>query len=241
VNPFLLLEQQWWLGLPVAFGLGAALGGSPLALPVLGAGVGLGTAVSARDGSPAYGPVAAFAGGLAVVYAALGFVADRIDLVFERTLSRTGGIAATVLAIVLIGVAIAIIVRPRADGLACRTRGRLGSTAGRVGSTRTGAFLAGIPAGILGCPACSGVIIGVAGSAALVGSTVYSVAAMTALGLGHGAAVLGVFWMVQRGWDVAALTSPRAQRLTALPLLLVGAWLLYLAAGLGLSLDARLP
>jgi cytochrome c-type biogenesis protein len=234
VNPFALIEQQWWLGLPAAFVMGVALGGSPFALPVLAAGVGLSTAASAREGARRYWPVIGFGAGLVVVYGALGFVADRIDLVFERALSRTGGIAASVLGVLLVGVAVVLLVRPRSGTLSCRPLWRR-RTSG------VGAFMTGIPAGIFGCPACSGVIIGVAGSAALLGSTAYSVAAMTALGAGHGSAVLLVTWLVQRGVDVDALATPNAQRIAGVLLLMVGSWLLYLSYALGLSVAPRLP
>jgi cytochrome c-type biogenesis protein len=233
MSPFALIEQQWWLGLPAAYLMGVALGGSPFALPVMAAGVGLGTAASAREGARRYWPVIGFGAGLAVVYGGLGLVADRIDLVFERALSRTGGIAAAVLGVLLVGVAVALVVRPRSGTLACRP-------VWRRRTSGIGAFLTGIPAGIFGCPACSGVIIGVAGSAALIGHTGYSVAAMTALGAGHGSAVLLVTWLVQRGVDVDALATPNAQRIAAVPLLLVGCWLLYLAYTLGLSFAPRL-
>jgi cytochrome c-type biogenesis protein len=234
MNPFALIEQQWWLGLPAAFLMGVALGGSPLALPVMAAGVGLSTAASAREGARRYWPVIGFGVGLAAVYGALGLVADRIDLVFERALSRTGGIAAAVLGVLLVGAAVILLARPRSGTLACRPLWRR-RTSG------IGAFLTGIPAGIFGCPACSGVIIGVAGSAALIGHTAYSVAAMTALGAGHASAVLLVTWFVQRGVTVEALATHRAQRIAAVLLLVVGGWLLYLAYALDLSVGPRLP
>jgi cytochrome c-type biogenesis protein len=234
MNPLAMIEQAWWLGVPTALLMGVALGGSPFALPVLGAGVSLGTAASARQGAPRHRPVIAFAAGLAVVYGSLGFAADRIDLVFDRVLSRSGGLAAAVLGIVLLGVAALTLLRPSADRLACRRPRRSRPAA-------AGAFLSGIPAGIFGCPACAGVIMGVAASSAFLGHTWYSVAVMTALGIGHGAAVVGVSWLVTRGLALDLLTSPRAQKIAAVPLLVVGGWLLYVAAGLGLSFDSRLP
>jgi hypothetical protein len=40
---------------------------------------------------------------------------------------------------------------------------------------------------------------------------------------------------------VDALATPNAQRIAAVPLLVVGGWLLYLAYALGLTVAPRLP
>jgi cytochrome c biogenesis protein CcdA len=186
MEPFSWIEDWWWAGVPAALVLGVLLGASPLAWPLLA------TATGVRAGAtggqrPTDGAgerrsdllVLALGAGVTVVYASLGLLSGQLDRVVRDVMGAWSGVGYVVLALLAAAAGIALLVRPAT----CRP---LRTTP--VGGPA--AFALGIPLGIVNCPACAGVITGVAVAGSARGSLLYSVVIMVALGVGHTLALL---------------------------------------------------
>lgn len=225
-----MVEQTWWLGIPAAALIGVVLGASPLAWPLLGTAIGLGAGQSTGRDRTSVRSVAAFGGGITVVYMVLGALAGSIDDVLTGVLAPVSGIGYLVLAVLMVGMALVIL---RRDATTCSTR----ATRGRV----LGAFGAGIPAGVVNCPACAGVITGVAASSAVLGRPVYSVAVMAALGVGHTASLVFVSWLAVDAWTPPRRLLRGMQTAGAVLLLLAAGWFVRQAILGGVTVGPRLP
>lgn len=228
------MESSRWLGLPLAATVGILLGASPLAWPVLAAAVGA-RAGTSSDTSTRAGrtSVLALGAGITVVYASLGFVTGTLDRVLREGFGAWSGVGYAALALVSIGTGIALLARP---GLLC---GRLGSRPVERGPV--GAFLVGLPLGAVNCPACAGVITGVALAAGATGSTLYAVAAMVALGAGHTVALWLASSLLLQPVRVLARDPSTVQRAGAILLLLAGAFYAWQALGTGIDVAPTLP
>ena len=230
MDPFSLIEQWWWAGLPAAVLLGVLLGASPLAWPLLAAAVGIGSGAGEADRRRGTWTLLALGGGITVVYASLGFVVSELDRIIREVLGAWTGWGYAALA-ALVGLAgVLMVVRPVAS---CRVLARPPTGA-------PGAFLLGVPLGLINCPACAGVISGVAVSSGVLGSTAYSVAIMTALGVGHTLTLLVVSRLS------ATMLRPMVgslglQRFGGVLLLAVAAFFVFQATAGGLEVGARLP
>jgi cytochrome c biogenesis protein CcdA len=125
--------------------------------------------------------VVALGAGVTVVYASLGFVTGQLERIVRDVMGAWSGVGYVLLAVLAAAAGLALLLRPAGT---CRTLRR------PVGGPAL--FLLGIPLGIVNCPACAGVITGVAVAAAALGSTAYSVLVMVALGVGHTLALVVV-------------------------------------------------
>lgn len=233
MDPFSLIESTWWLGIPLALLMGGLLSANPAALPILGTFIGFGSAgaLAARDG--AVKVAAAFGAGMVLVYTGVGVVAGRIDELTESILRPYAGIGYLILGTLISAFALFLLVRPSAFCAACAMPTRRSVTA-------LGAFLAGIPAGLVNCPACAGVVIGVAASAAAFGNTIYSALVMLAFGIGHAGLLVGLVWFITKGWSLSPRVLRVSQRLTSFFLLGIAAYLFYLATIQGIRPGFRL-
>jgi cytochrome c biogenesis protein CcdA len=181
LGPFSSIEELWWAGVPAAILLGVLLGASPLAWPLLATATGV--RAGADDGDRrSWRVVAALGAGVTVVYASLGLLSGQLERVIRDVMGAWSGVGYVALAAVAAAGGLALLLRPATSCRILRTR--------EVGGTA--AFALGIPLGIVNCPACAGVITGVAVAAATRGSVLYSVVIMAALGLGHTLALVGV-------------------------------------------------
>lgn len=229
------IEQTWWLGLPVAVLVGVLLGASPLAWPVLAAAVGAraGTSADVR-GRSGRTSVLALGSGITVVYASLGFVTGSLDEVLREGFGAWSGVGYIVLAVLCIGTGLLLLARPAilCHDLTARVRAERGPV---------GAFLLGLPLGVVNCPACAGVITGVALAAGATGSVAYAVAAMTALGLGHTLALWLASSLLLKPVRVAATRPATVQRAGAVLLVLAGLFYVWQAAGSGVEVAPTLP
>jgi hypothetical protein len=230
MDPFSLIEQWWWAGLPAAALLGVLLGASPLAWPLLAAAVGVRAGATGAEASRSRWTLLALGGGLTLVYASLGFVVGELDRIIREVLGAWTGLAYVGLAVVVGVAGVAMIARP---ATACRILSRPPSGA-------PAAFLLGVPLGIVNCPACAGVITGVAVSSGVLGSTAYSVAVMAALGVGHTATLLGVSRL---SLNVARplMGGVGLQRLGGALLLAVAGFFVFQASIGGTTVGPRLP
>lgn len=192
MDAFGILEQTWWLGIPTALIIGILLGLNPLALPILGTAVALGSTGEVGAKGAGVRVTAAFGAGMVVVYTLVGLFAGRVDAVTDGILRPYAGIGYLVLAAVLFALGVFLLVRPASFCAACALPVKRNPTV-------LGAFLAGIPGGFVNCPACAGIVLGVASSSATLGSPVYSGAVMLALGVGHAAVLTGLVWLITNG------------------------------------------
>lgn len=101
--------------------------------------------------------------------------------------------------------------------------------------------MVGVPIALANCPSCAVVITGVALAAGATGSTVYAVAAMTALGLGHAAALVGGSIILLRPFEDGFRLADAVRRTGAVVLILVGAWYALQASRYGLQIAEPLP
>ena len=230
MDPFSLIEQWWWAGLPAAVLLGVLLGASPLAWPLLAAAVGIGTGASEADRRRGMWTLLALGAGLTVVYASLGFVVSELDRIIREVLGAWTGWGYAVLAVAIGLAGAAMVVRPAAS---CRLLARPPTGA-------PGAFLLGVPLGLINCPACAGVITGVAVSSGVLGSTAYSVAIMTTLGVGHTLTLL-VVSRLSATMMRPLVGSLGLQRFGGVLLLAVAGFFVFQASVGGLEVGTRLP
>lgn len=210
--------------------IGVVLGASPLAWPLLGTAVGLGAGQSTGHTRTTVRTVVAFGAGITAVYTALGALAGSIDDVLTGVLAPVSGVGYLGLAAVMVLLAVVIL---RRDAAACST----GATRARL----LGAFAAGIPAGVVNCPACAGVITGVAASSAVLGRPAYSMAVMAALGIGHTASLVFVSWLSVDAWTPPPRMLRALQVGGAVLLLLAAIWFVRQAALGGIAVGPRLP
>lgn len=177
LHPFSVIEQLWWAGPAAAVVVGIVLGASPLAWPLLAtaAGVRSGATADVRDAATSRGVILTIGAGLTAVYASLGLLVDQLEAVIRDQLGAVAGVGYALLAVVAAGAGVALLRRPTAT---CR---RLVSPT----LARGGAFGLGALLGLVNCPACAGIITGVAVSAGIGGGTWYRVGVMAALGVGH--------------------------------------------------------
>lgn len=230
MNPMAWIESTWWLGVPAAALIGVVLGASPLAWPLLGTALGVGAGATTAERRSPIGPVVAFGAGVTAVYAALGALAGSIDDVVTEVLAPIAGIGYVVLALLLVVLAIVTI---RRDASTCN-----------VGATRrrlAGAFAAGIPAGIVNCPACAGIITGVAAASAVADNVLYSVAVMAALGAGHTAALAFTAWLTLDAWQPPRQWVRGLQWVGGGLLLVAAAFFVRQALLTGLAVEPQLP
>ncbi len=178
--------------------------------------------------------VAAFGAGMILVYTAVGLAAAQIDTVIDVYLRPYAGIGYLLVATLLLGMAGWLLLRPAAFCSACAKP--LGTSPSALG-----AFFAGIPGGLVNCPACAAIVTGFAASAAQLGRPLYSGAVMFALGAGHIAVLIIGTWFLTRRWTPSARWQLFAQRSAAALLGLIAAYFLYLSFLNGLDTGPRLP
>jgi cytochrome c biogenesis protein CcdA len=240
VEPFSLIEQWWWAGVPAAVVLGVLLGASPLAWPLLATATGLraggdaGRASedrAARDGPRSSVLVLALGAGVTAVYASLGLVTGQLERVIRDLMGAWSGVGYVLLAVVAAVGGLALLVRPITSCRVLRTR-ELGGP---------GAFALGIPLGVVNCPACAGVITGVAVAAATRGSVAYSVLVMVALGVGHTLALLLVSQLAVGAARPLVRRAETVQRLGGGLLLASAGFFLLQVALRGTSVGPTLP
>lgn len=233
MDPFSLIASVWWLGLPAALIMGAMLTVNPAAWPVLG--TALGMSASGELGAPRGGLklVSAFGAGIVVVYTSVGIFAGAIDTVTERFLRPYAGIGYLILGGALVAIAAFLLLLPASFCAAC-------ARSAPRSATVAGAFLAGLPAGFVNCPACAGIILGVAASAAELGSGLYSTAVMAFLGLGHATVLVGASYFITKGWSPPTRWVATARRISAAVLLVLASYFFYLAWTQGIVPGARL-
>lgn len=233
MDPFSLIANVWWLGLPVALIMGALLTANPGALPVLGTALSIGASGELSAPRGGLKLVSAFGAGIVMVYTLVGIFAGALDALTERFLRPYAGIGYLILAAALVAIAAYLLVRPVSFCAACaRTVPR--------SSTVAGAFLAGLPAGFVNCPACAGIILGVAASATELGSGLYSTAIMAFLGIGHAAVLVALAFLLTKGWSVPTRWIAAGRKISAAVLLMLAGYFLYLAWGQGLVPTSRL-
>lgn len=176
MHPFTLIEQVWWLGPPAAIAIGIVLGASPLAWPLLAAASGV-RAGTSEGGDPrtASRSVLLLGLGLTAVYGAVGASSGALERLVREGFGAWSGVGYVALAVLSAAAGVALLWRPTDTCRVLRTSRRGGPVT----------VLAGVGLGVVNCPACAGVITGVAVSAATLGSVTYAVVVMLALGVGH--------------------------------------------------------
>lgn len=234
MNPFGVVEQIWWLGIPTALMLGILLGLNPLALPMLGTAVALGSTGEVGAKGAGVRMAGAFGAGMIVVYTLVGLAAGSVDEVTDRILRPYAGPGYVVLGLLLVVLAGFLLLRPKIFCTAC-------ALPAKRNPTILGAFLAGIPGGFVNCPACAGIVLGIAASAARVGNPLYSGTVMLALGAGHAAVLTGVVWLITNRRRPSPRVLGVLQKLAALLLLGVALWFFRQASFEGLAPASKLP
>lgn len=231
-DPLSMIGEFWWAGVPVALLMGVLLGASPSALPVLGMAVGVGATGELGSRGAGVKQAAAFGAGLAVVYGFVGFFVGRLDQVAEEIMRPYGGIAYLALGVMLAGLGVFMGLRPKQFCARCAVPARRNLTV-------MGAFAAGIPAGFVNCPACAGIVFGVAASAATLGP-IYAGIVMLSLGVGHLLLLVALAWWVTKGWSPSPKMLLRLQRLGAIMLIALAVYFVRSALVVGLVPGPRL-
>lgn len=230
MDPFLLLEGQPWLAPLVGIGVGLLLAVTPLAWPV---------AVTTVASAVATGPdrrgavrVAAVVGaGVTLVYVVLGVGVGSIDWLVRDVLGAGAGVALALLAVLALLGGGTLLWRP---GAACRIASHAprGASAGGVA---LGAVLSAVT-----CPACAGIVTGVAVTAAAAAGPVAAATAMLGMGLGHTLAlVVAVRVVTPSRVDPGRLVV--AQRVAGVVLVVAGAAFAWQAVHTGLRVAPTLP
>ncbi len=194
----LVIADMWWLGVPAALLAGALLAINPLALPMLGTAFALASTGELGAKGAGVRMSAAFGAGIVIAYTAVGVVAGQVDRVTTTFLRPYAGIGYVLLAVVLLSIAALQLIRQKAFCAAC-------AMPARKSRTLLGAFLAGIPGGLVNCPACAGIILGIASAAATLKNPLYSTAVMFALGVGHAVMLTGLMWWAVGKRELAPL------------------------------------
>jgi cytochrome c biogenesis protein CcdA len=230
-HPFTIIEQFWWAGPLAAVAVGVVLGASPLAWPILATAIGVRAGASGEPSAPPLRILLALGAGITAVYGALGLLTGQLERVMREVLGAWAGVGYVALALVTAAGGLLLLLRPAAT---CRTL----SAPPRGGPA---AFLVGIALGMVNCPACAGIITGVAVSASVLGSTPYSVAVMVALGLGHTLTLLLVSRLSLNVVREATRSDAAIQRVGGVLLLISAAFFLFQAQAGGLAVSPTLP
>jgi cytochrome c biogenesis protein CcdA len=231
VHPFSVIEQWWWAGPIAAVVVGVVLGASPLAWPILA------TALGVRAGTTEHGSgrstrlLLTLGAGITTVYAALGLLTGQLERVISEVLGAWSGVGYVVLAVAAGAGGVLLLWRPTAT---CRTLSH--PPRGTPAS-----FLVGVALGVVNCPACAGIITGVAVSAAAIGNTAYSVLVMVALGVGHTVTLLLVSRLSLNVVREAARSVTAIQRTGGALLLLSAGFFVFQAAAGGTAVAPTLP
>lgn len=231
MHPFEVIEQLWWAGPLAAVAVGVVLGASPLAWPILATAVGVRAGASGDEPRGSALVLVAMGAGITVVYASLGFLTGQLERVISEVLGAWSGLGYVALAVSAAGGGLFLLLRPNAT---CRTLVR----APRGGPA---AFLVGVMLGVVNCPACAGIITGVAVSAAALGSTTYSVLVMVALGVGHTLTLLLVSRLSLNVVREAAPSATAMQRTGGVLLLLSAAFFVFQIQAGGIAVAPTLP
>lgn len=231
LHPFTLIEELWWAGPLAAVVVGVVLGASPLAWPLLATTVGVRAGVSGEEEAPPSRIVLALGAGLTLVYASLGLLTGQLERVISEVLGAWSGVGYVLLALATAAGGLLLLLRPNAT---CRTMSR----APRGGPA---AFLVGIALGMVNCPACAGIITGVAVSASVLGSTTYTVAVMLALGVGHTLTLMFVSRLSLNVFREATRSLTAIQRIGGTLLLLSSAFFVFQALAGGVGTGPTLP
>ncbi len=231
MHPFSLIEQFWWAGLPAALLVGIVLGGSPLAWPILATAVGLRAGTDEASARRTPWPLVALGGGITLVYALLGLLTGQLEWVINEVLGAWSGIGYIVLALGAGTGGLLLLLRPTVTCGVLR----------RPASGTPAALALGVPLGIVNCPACAGIITGVAVSAGMLGSTVYSVLVMVALGVGHTLTLIVLSGLSLNVAREGLRTTTAIKRLGGVLLLAGAAFFLFQANLRGLSVSQTMP
>lgn len=233
LHPFVVIEQLWWAGPVAAMAVGVVLGASPLAWPLLAvaAGARSGATPDVRDAASSRGVVLSIGAGVTLVYASLGFLVDRLEAVLRDQLGAVAGIGYALLTVLAAVAGIALLRRPTA---ACRRL--VTPTVGRGGALGLGALL-----GLVNCPACAGIITGVAVSAGIGGGTLYRVGVMAALGVGHTVTLLVASRLSLAITRDLTRTTTAAARVGGTLLLLSAGYFAFQLAARGVTVAPTLP
>lgn len=236
MHPYTLIEQLWWLGPIAAIAVGVLLGASPLAWPILATAIGVRAGGRERRrgdraGGTATWPIVGLGGGITLVYATVGLLSGELERFVREVLGAWSGVGYVVLAVGAAAGGALLLARPAAS---CRvlTRPPTGAPT---------AFLLGVPLGIVNCPACAGVITGVAVSATALGSTTYSVVVMAALGVGHTLTLLLVSRLSLNALGELVRSPTAFQRIGGGLLLLSAAFFAWQALAVGTTVAPTLP
>lgn len=229
LDPFSIISATWWLGPLVAFLMGLILSLNPAAWPVLGAAVGVGASGELAGARKGVKLGAAFSAGLLISYIFVGVFAASVSKVTAGFLRPYAGIGYLVLGTALLAMGAWLLFKPDSFCTACTSGSK------RRFATLGAAFAAGVPAGFVNCPACSGVVLGIATSSAELGSGLYSTAVMTSLGLGHGAALVAATYFVTKGWRPQGRWGSWAKAAAGISLMAMAAYFLFLVSIEGLA------
>lgn len=222
---------MWWAGPLAAVAVGAVLGASPLAWPILATAIGFRAGASGDEPRRSAHVLLAMGAGITIVYALLGFLTGQLERVIREVLGAWSGLGYVALAVTAAAWGLFLLLRPEAT---CRTLVR----APRGGPT---AFLVGVALGVVNCPACAGVITGAAVSAAALGSTTYSVLVMVALGVGHTLTLLFVSRLSLNAVREAVPSAAAIQRTGGVLLLLSAAFFVFQVQAGGTAVTPTLP
>lgn len=230
VDPFTLLEAAPWATPLIGALVGVLLAITPLAWPL--AITTVATSVAAGDDRLGARHAAVAVGvGITVVYVALGIGVGSIDWLVRDVLGAGAGVALAILGGLAVASGAVLLWRPAA---ACRLRDRAPRTT-TAGGVALGAVLA-----VVTCPACAGIVTGVAVTAAAGWGPVSAAGAMLGLGIGHTIALVAMTGLAtRRGVAVHHLTT--AQRVAGAVLVLAGLAFAWQASQTGLSVAPTLP
>lgn len=230
MNPLLLLEEAPVLAPLVGAVVGVLLAVSPLAWPMAIAAVATGVA-SSDDGRVPWRPVVAVGVGITTVYVVLGLAVGAIDALVRDVLGATAGVVLAVLAVLAVVSGLVLVARPLA---ACHTRLR------RPRGSSGAAVALGVLLSAVTCPACAGVVTGVAVSAAVGWGPASAALAMLGLGIGHTLALVLLARLVHP-FTVGTRHLHTAQRVAGVALVLVGVFFGWQAFGTGVAVAPTLP
>lgn len=233
LHPFAIIEQLWWAGPVAAIAVGVVLGASPLAWPLLAvaAGARSGATPDVRDAASSRGVIVSIGAGVTLVYASLGFLVDRLEAVLRDQLGAVAGVGYALLTVLAAAAGVALLRRPTAT---CRRL--VAPSIGRGGAFGLGALL-----GLVNCPACAGIITGVAVSAGIGGGTLYRVGVMAALGVGHTVTLAVASRMTLAITRDLTRTTTAAARAGGTLLLLSAAYFAFQLTARGVTVAPTLP
>lgn len=207
------------IGLPLAFGLGLLVAFAPPTYAMAPAVMGYVTGAGATTRARALRLSVAFVAGVVVVDVALGAAFAVVGTEAIGFISSRLAVFYFVAAVVLLAMAAVNlrVWRPRLPSLTPRLR---------AGGTTGGAFMVGVPFGLMACPGCTPLLLPIALGAASAGNVFYGAALMGAFALGRGIplAVLGTFTGVFERMLTATRLVRRAEAAIGVLLLLAAAY-----------------